>query len=148
MGMIVDASGGQWFAALERTGRIYRLIDMALEDQRMERRIWAIIQLGESGDPRAVRPLMDCCAEEDPVIRNSAINALGKIGSGRAIDLLVERLDDVKEETRIRINAASALAAIRSERARDELRSRCSREGEDPLLQHAIADVVYRSGWK
>ncbi len=145
MGMSVIGSGDQWFATRERTGRIYRLIDMARKDQRAGKRNWAIVQLGESGDPRAVLPLVDCCGDRDPEIRNNAINALGKIGSGRAVDALVERIDDNNEEIRIRINAAAALGAIRSEHARDELRSHGADPGLNRVIRTAIAEVMGRA---
>jgi HEAT repeat protein len=144
MVMSVDGSGGQWFSSLLRTGRIYRLIDTALEQGNREERISAIIQLGRSGDPRAVRPLVDCCGEEDIAIRKSAIDALGEIGSGRAVDVLVERLDDPEEDRGIRISAASALASIRSDRAVSELKVRGSDLDMDPALHSAIADALDR----
>lgn len=144
MVMSVDGSGGQWFSSLLRTGRIYRLIDTALEQGNREERISAIIQLGRSGDPRAVRPLVDCCSEEDIAIRKSAIDALGETGSGRAVDVLIERLDDPGEDRAVRISAASALGAIRSDRAVSELKVRVSDLTMDPALLSAIADALDR----
>jgi hypothetical protein len=89
MDMGVIGSGDQWFSSRVRTGGIYRLIDAALKEGSREARIEAIVHLGESRDPRAVYPLIECCGDSDPSIRRFAIEALGKIGSGRAVDVLV-----------------------------------------------------------
>ncbi|MDD1716189.1 MAG: HEAT repeat domain-containing protein [Methanolinea sp.] len=145
MVMSVDGSGGQWFSSLLRTGRIYRLIDTALGQGNREERISAIIQLGRSGDPRAVRPLVDCCREGDPAIRRSAIEALGEIGSGRAVDVLIERLDDPGEDPGIRMSAASALATIRNDRALSEVKARVSNPDIDPALRSAIEEMLDRT---
>lgn len=144
MVMSVEGSGGQWFSSLLRTGKIYRLIDTALEQGNREERISAIIKLGRSGDPRAVRPLVDCCGEKDAGIRRAAIDALGETGSGRAVDVLIERLDDPGEDHGVRISAASALASIRSDRALSELKVRGSDLNVNPVLRSAIADAVDR----
>ena len=142
MDMGVIGSGDQWFSSRVRTGGIYRLIDAALKEGSREARIEAIVHLGESRDPRAVYPLIECCGDSDPSIRRFAIEALGKIGSGRAVDVLVGHLDDTKEITEVRISAVAALASIRSEHACQELRSRCADPGLDPEIRSAIAKVM------
>lgn len=145
MDMSVIVPGGQWFSDRSGTGKIYRLIDAALEEKNREERMVAIVRLGESADPRAVRPLILCCGEKDAEIRRYAIEALGKIRSGRAIDVLVEHLDDGKEDLAIRISAITALAAIRSEHACQELRSRSLDPEQDPAIRSAIAEVLGRA---
>jgi len=50
----------------------------------------AVVALGESGDPRAVDPLID--ALNDWVVREVAARALGKIGDPKAVDPLIETL--------------------------------------------------------
>jgi HEAT repeat protein len=142
MDMGVIGSGDQWFSSRVRTGGIYRLIDAALKEGSREARIEAIVHLGESRDPRAVYPLIECCGDSDPSIRRFAIEALGKIGSGRAVDVLVGHLDDTNEDPDIRIGAVAALASIRSEHACQELRSRCADPGLDPEIRSAIAKVM------
>ena len=71
-----------------------------------------------------------------------AIEALGKIGSGRAVDTLVGHLDDKNEDLAVRISAISALAAIRSDHACQELRSRDNDPSQDPAIRSAIANVM------
>jgi HEAT repeat protein len=142
MDMGVIGSGDPWFSSRIRTGSIYRLIDAAQKEGSWEERMEAIVRLGESGDPRAVYPLIECCGDKAPEIRRSAIEALGKIGSGRAVEVLVEHLDDTKEEPEVRISAVAALASIRSEHACQELRSRCADPGLDPEIRSAIAKVM------
>jgi HEAT repeat protein len=142
MDMSVIGSGDQWFSSRVRTGGIYRLIDAALKEGSREARIEAIVHLGESRDPRAVYPLIECCGDKDPSIRRCAIEALGKIGSGRAIDVLVGHLDDTNEELATRVSTVVALAAIRSEHACQELRSRCADPGLDPEIRSAIAKAM------
>jgi HEAT repeat protein len=142
MDMGVIGSGDPWFSSRIRTGSIYRIIDAAQKEGSSEARIEAIVHLGESRDPRAVYPLIECCRDEDPSIRRCAIEALGKIGSGRAVDVLVEHLDDTNEDPDIRLGAVAALASIRSEHACQELRSRCADPGLDPAIQAAIAEAI------
>jgi HEAT repeat protein len=145
MDMSVIGSGDQWFSSRIRTGSIYRYIDAAQREGSREERLVAIVHLGETRDPRAVYPLMDCCAEKDPEIRRMAIEALGKIGSARAVDTLVDRLGDTNEDLAVRISAISALAAIRSDHACQELRSRAEDPGQDPAIRSAIAEVMAKA---
>jgi HEAT repeat protein len=142
MGMCVEESVNEWFDSLPRTGGIYRLIDEARDDRRQKDRIGAVIALGESGDPRAVRPLVDCCRDRDPEIRRHAIEALHKLRSGRAVHVLTERLKDQDELPATRERAIAALAAIRSYGAIQELKDRFSDADEDPAIRSSIGQVL------
>jgi HEAT repeat protein len=103
-----------------------------------------VIALGESDDPRAVHPLMDCCGDTDSLIRMHATEALFKLRSGRAVRVLIERLKDRKEQMKTREKAAAALAAIRSYSAIEGLRNLYSDTDEDPGLRSYVAEELHR----
>jgi HEAT repeat protein len=127
------------------TGRIYRLIDDALDTEKPRNREDAIKALGVSGDPRAVRPLVDCCQDPDPEIRLHAIDALNKLKSGRSVTVLVERLKDRTEQPAIREHAADALAVIRSYGAITSLRE-CALDPEEvPAIRSYVSLLLERS---
>ena len=86
---------------------IYSLIDKTMNDHPIQERIRAVIALGESDDPRAVRPLIDCCRDKNHEIRWHAIEALGNIRSGRSVGVLIERLRDTTEPAETRQRACS-----------------------------------------
>ena len=144
MGMIADKSGDEWYSSLPKTGGIYRLINGTMNDRSQNERIMAVIALGESDDPRAVRPLMDCCSDTDALIRRHATEALFKLRSGRAVHVLIERLKDNHEQLATREHAAAALAAIRSYSAIEGLRDLYSDEDEDPALRSFVAEELQR----
>jgi HEAT repeat protein len=113
-------------------------------DRGGKERIQAVIALGESEDPRAVRPLMDCCADNDPQIRLHATEALTKLRSGRAVPVLIERLRDKNEQLGTRKQAAVALAAVRSFSAIAGLRDLYGDMEEDPALRSYVAEELHR----
>ena len=142
--MIAEKSVDEWFSSLPKTSGIYRLINGTMDDRGEKERIRAVIALGESDDPRAVRPLMDCCADKDPQIRLHATEALLKLRSGRAVLVLVERLRDKNEHLVTRERAAAALAAVRSYTAIEGLRDLYSDTDEDPALRSFVAEELHR----
>ncbi len=76
MGMIADSMVDEWDSSLPKTGMIYQLIEKSMDDRSPKERIWAITALGNSGDPRAVRSLINCCHDQSPEIRVRAIEGL------------------------------------------------------------------------
>jgi HEAT repeat protein len=142
--MIAELSVDEWYSSLPRTNGIYRLINGTMGDRGEKERVRAVIALGESDDPRAVRPLMDCCADKDPQIRLHATEALLKLRSGRAVSVLIERLRDKKERLVIRERAAAALAAVRSYSAIEGLRDLYADTDEDPALRSIVAEELHR----
>jgi len=144
MGMIAERSVDEWYSSLPKTSGIYRLINGTMDDRDGKERIRAVIALGESDDPRAVRPLMDCCTDKDPLIRLHATEALLKLRSGRAVSVLVGRLRDRNEQLAIRERAAAALAAVRSYTAIEGLRDLYSDTDEDPALRSFVAEELHR----
>jgi HEAT repeat protein len=142
--MIAERTVNEWFSSLPKTGGVYRLINGTMSERSQNERIRAIIALGESDDPRAVRPLMDCCNDSDALIRRHATEGLFKLKSGRAVGVLIERLKDKKEQPATRENAASALAAIRSYSAIEGLRDLYADIDEDPALRSYVAEEIQR----
>jgi HEAT repeat protein len=115
-----------------------------MDDRDNKERIRAVIALGESDDPRAVRPLMDCCTDKDPLLRLHSTEALFKLRSGRAVPVLVGRLRDRNEHLARRERAAAALAAIRSFTAIEGLRDLYADTEEDPALRSFVAEELHR----
>ncbi len=146
MGMCMEESAGEWFSALPCNGRIYRLIEDAGDVTNTQNRLSAMNALGTSGDPRAVRSLVACCNDPDPVIRLHATEALRKLRSGRAVDALVGRLKDKSEQPLIRQRAADALAIIRSYSAIEGLKNRSLDMEEDPQIRSYVAEMLDHSG--
>ena len=103
------------------------------------------MELGNSRDYGAVGLLTDCCRDLDPEIRRTAIVGLQNLRSGRAVDVLIDRLRDKSELPGTRRHAAAALAAIRSYRAIQELRARYADPGEDSTLRSFIGGELDRA---
>ena len=95
----------------------------------------AVVALEKSGDPRAVRPLVDLLGDKDKEIRLSATTALGCLKNGRPLDELIRRLRDQSEEMVIRRQAAVSLTSIRSNGAFRGLREFVTDEAGDPKLR-------------
>jgi len=142
MAMSLEGSAGEWYSSVPGTDEIYHIIEEAAAEKNPEERIRAVIALGDSGDPRAVRPLVYCCSDSNPVIRRHAVVGLEKLKSARAVDALIERLKDKREEQTTRVRAAAALAAIRSYSAIEGLNERYSDLSEDPVVRAYIAGIL------
>jgi hypothetical protein len=85
-------------------------------DSRIKRA--AIASLGRSRDRRAVQPLIRLLGDENRVIREAAVRALGAFGDG-AVEPLIESLGN--EDWHIRMGGAIALRIIGDTRAVDPL---------------------------
>ena len=138
MGMIADSMVDEWDSSLPKTDGIYSLIEKTMDSRSTKVRIWAITALGNSGDPRAVRSLIDCCQDQNPEIRLHAIEGLHSLRSGRAVSVLIDRLRDKEELPETRQRAAAALATIRSFSAIRELKDRYADTDEDGALRTFI----------
>lgn len=77
---------GEWYNSLPHKGAVYDLVYAAMYEADTAGRIRAVIALGKSEDPRAVRPLMDLLSDMDPEVRLTATTALGQLKSGRPVD--------------------------------------------------------------
>ena len=83
-----------------------------LEDLDNDVRLAAVIALGQTGDSRAVEPLMETLYWNlDDNVRAAAVMALGHIGDPRAIERLTVALEDADDN--VSDLAAQALAKIK-----------------------------------
>jgi HEAT repeat protein len=142
MGLSLEQQEGEWYNALPRSGGIYDVIHTAVYAPGPAERLRAVIALGKSGDPRAVRPLADLLGDTDTEIRLCAAMALGHLKSGRPVDELIGRLRDRDEKTAIREQAAVALTSIRSTGALRGLREFVSDEDEDKELRSYSGNLL------
>lgn len=147
MEISLEKQEGEWYNSFPYRGEIYDLIYTALSGTVTADRLQAVVALGKSGDPRAVRPLVDLLGDEEEEIRLSAITALGSLKSGRPVDELVIRLRDRNELMVIREQAAVALIAIRSTGALRGLREFTLGEGEDPALRSYTRNLLKGIGF-
>ena len=135
MGLSLEKQDGEWYNSLPHKGAVYDLVYTATSGTDVAGRLLAVIALGKSDDPRAVRPLMDLLSDADPEIRLSATTALGFLKSGRPVEELIGRLRDRSERTATREQAVVALSAIRSTGALRGLREFVADEDEEPVLR-------------
>lgn len=142
----VTEESGTWFDAFPRRGEVYDLAVLAVSGKTTDDRLRAVASLGKSGDPRAIKPLMDLATDPDPAIRAGTIAALGQLKSGRPVEVLIARLRDRAEHHEIRRLAAETLAAIRSTGALRELREFVADEGEDAGLRSYASGLLDQNG--
>jgi HEAT repeat protein len=138
MGIIADSIVDDWLSSLPKSDGIYRIIEKTRVDRDLKERIPAIIELGNSRDPRAVQPLIDCCRDQDPAIRLRATEGLQNLRSGRSVEVLIERLRDKRELYETRKRAVVALATIRSYRAIQELKNTVVNPNENAAIRSLI----------
>jgi HEAT repeat protein len=122
------------YPAMPRGG-VYDLVSAALYGADSAIRLRAVVALGKSDDPRAVRPLAELLSDADDTIRLSATTALGQLKSGRPVEELIGRLRDRDERVAIREQAAFALLAIRSTGAIRGLRDFVEDQQESPAIR-------------
>jgi HEAT repeat protein len=142
MGISLEQQDGEWYKSLPHSGGVYDLIYTAVSGTGPAERLRAVVALGKSGDPRAVRPLVDLLCDTDTEIRLAATMSLGNLKSGRPVDDLIERLQDRKEQLIIRKHAAVALTSIRSTGALRGLREFTLNEDEDPVLRSYAGNLL------
>ena len=148
MDLSIEKPDVQWYNSLPRKGAIYDLAYAAVSGSDREERLRAVVALGKSGDPRAVRPLMDLAADSDPAIRSSVISALGSLKSGRSVEVLIGCMRARDELPDIRQDAAAALAAIRSTGAIRGLKEFIGDAEEDPALRSYAENLLSNiSSW-
>ena len=137
-----EPTDNEWFDRFAGTSLIYRIMDNALSGEADER-TRAIQSLGERGDPRAVVPLAACCLDEHPKIRRAAIDALGRLRSGRAVPALSSCLEDPGELLETRCHAAKALTETKTNSSLAGLIALVNDEEEEPALREYIAVLLY-----
>ncbi len=146
MGMSLEENDGEWYNTLPQRGGVYDLINTAVHGNSTAERLRAVVALGKSGDPRAVRPLVDLLSDPGMEIRLAATTALGNLKSGRPVDELVERLRDRGEQGAVRQQAAVSLVAIRSTGALRGLREFVADEDEEQMLRTFAGNLLQDIG--
>ena len=146
MGLSLEKQDGEWYNSLPHKGAVYDLVYAAMSGADAAGRIRAVIALGKSDDPRAVRPLMDLLSDADPEIRLSATTALSHLKSGRPVEDLIGRLRDRNEWTDTRKQAVVALSYIRSTGALRGLKEFVADEDEDPDLRSYTNSLLNNVG--
>lgn len=144
MGMNADSMVDERVNSLPKQDGIYHIIEKKMDDRDLQERISAVIVLGNSWDPRAVKSLIDCCRDRNPEIRLRAIEGLQNLRSGRSVEVLIERLRDKRELYEIRKRSVIALATIRSYGAIQELKNRVVDPNEGGALRSFIASELDR----
>ena len=142
MELSLEQEEGEWYNSLPHRGEVYDLIYRAVSGTVSADRLQAVVALGKSGDPRAVRPLVDLLGDPDEEIRLAATTALGSLKSGRPVDELIGRLRDRSEQIVIRRQAARALSAIRSTGALRGLREFVADEDEEPVIRSYAGNLL------
>jgi len=142
MDLSIERNESGYETSLPRRGVVYDFIDTAINGPDNADRLRAVVALGKSGDPRAVRPLADLLSDTEPEIRRSATAALGQLKSGRPVDDLLLRLRDPDELMATREQAALALSAIRSTGALRGLREFAVDRAEDPGLRAFVEELL------
>lgn len=92
--------------------------------------IRAIEALAHTGDPQAVKPLLDCLHHPEDIVRSCAAAALGQIGDARAVEPLLQALNEQNKQ--IVLSACGALGKLCDHRAVEPLVK---------LLSHGEAEV-------
>lgn len=146
MSISLEKMNDEWYDASPCRGGVYDLVYTATSGVDLAERLRAVVALGKSDDPRAVRPLADLLGDADPEIRLSAITALGQLKSGRPVDDLILRLRDRDERKITREQAAISLSAIRSTGALRGLREFVADEGEDKGLRSFAGNLLDSTG--
>ena len=108
--MRLSAAGG--LGALGRQEG-WDYIGKAIEDPDSRLRNRAASLLGETRDPRALKPLMTLSQDSNPGVRKEVAKALEKIGGQRAVGILEGFLND--SEPLVKECAISILAEIGNE---------------------------------
>jgi HEAT repeat protein len=144
MNMLMAGNGGPGEPDV-RVG-IYALIESLGGQCEYSERIRAAQALGESRDPRAISPLVECLKDPDPRVRRCCAESLLTLGSIRSVGAFIERLEDREESVFTRKVAADALAKIRTYSAIECLVSRLLDEGETEAVRIHAADALGRTG--
>jgi HEAT repeat protein len=122
-----------------RLSKIYMLA--GIDKSQLPTRIELI---GNSGDERAVEPLMPFIGSDEPGIRRAAIRALGRLKSPKAVARILEVLKD--DESTAREEAVIALGEIGDPRAVDPLIKALQDPSEK--IATSAATALEKMSWK
>lgn len=92
--------------------------------------IRAVEALARTGDPQAVKPLLECMKHNEDIVRSCAAAALGQVGDARAVEPLLRAL--LEPNKQIVLAACNSLSRLGDQRAVDPVIK---------LLTHQSSDV-------
>ncbi len=98
-----------------------------LNDVKLDRS--AIESLGELGDARAIKPLIEMLKSGRDTVRTASADALGKLKATEAVDILIEAMFDEKAMY-VHTRAAAALGMIGDKRALEPLLKKAEKRFE------------------
>lgn len=116
-------------------GEIYRVIEGTYERGGQPMRESAVFAMGRSADPRWAEIVIGELGSRSPAMRYEAARACGEIQLKRAVDPLVELIQDTDREVQTR--AIWALGQIGGARA-EEVLQYCVEEGDEVLRDAAL----------
>lgn len=111
----------------------------ALKDSTLGVRLEASYALAKIGEP-SINVLIQARYDNDSKVRDSAVAALGNIGSRQAKTELIKVLNDAKEESTVKLTAIQALNKIGDPESMNELR-RLADSG-DPGIKAFIKEIL------
>jgi len=112
------------YGRYSRCDAVESLIDL-INDKDAEIRERSVFFLGETGDFRAVDPLINVIENDlNSEVQCEAIRALGQIDAQKAIDFLLKQFKNYEQTDRIKIAAAHALAKRGNQEAIEFLKSK------------------------
>jgi len=125
--LLVSARGGTSWAALDALGArgdvVVEPLLKLFEEEDTEVRVNVLYVLGQTGDVRAVKPLLKSLSDQDLNLQIAAARGLGKFGpnlkncpdAAETYEVLKEACQD--DDIRIRLNIMAALGWLGDERA-------------------------------
>jgi HEAT repeat protein len=124
-----------------REFRLYKAPLLGIDKSQLPERISLI---ANSGDEKAVEPLMEFIGSDEPGIRRAAIRALGRLKSPKAVERILEVLKD--DESTAREEAMIALGEIGDPRVVDTL-IKALRDPSEKIAASA-ATALEKMSWK
>jgi HEAT repeat protein len=104
-----------------------------------------IIQmLGEMESPRVINDLIGLLESKDADVRQSAADALGRIGNSEAVEPLIHILEDTNQENSVRTSAVTALGRIGSTDAVEPLISVLKNKSEVRRIRFGAVTALSR----
>lgn len=93
-------------------------------------------RLGELGDSRALKPLIQALSDDDNDVVEKAAQSLGQIGSPEAVDPLIDAFNEHPANWGIRVKTAKAMELIGDPRALPPLQEALMDEQNPFVLSH------------
>ncbi len=125
-----------------RKEHIFPALDRLRKDRNADVRSSAILSLGKLGGIEATARVMNGLRDDDRVVRESALLALGYRGEGVGTPAILRFVENTKEHTQTRAVAATALGLAGGKEASEALRSVMEDRREDLDVRTAAAAAL------